>query len=103
MNLEPDCLLRSSGESVFEKCLVEDALIPFFISIRHDGYSMFLLKLLFLFHELADCKKRRFCRIDLATADQLPANEYADSVRHIPGYWREKSRLITCELRIRNS
>jgi hypothetical protein len=28
MNLEPGCLLRGSGQRVFERCLVEDALIP---------------------------------------------------------------------------
>ena len=89
INFEPYSLSWSSGQRVFERWMIEDALIPFIISKRHDGYSLFLLKLSFLFDELPEWKKRRFCRIGLATADQLPAEKDADFVRNIPGYWRE--------------
>ncbi|CAE8584398.1 unnamed protein product [Polarella glacialis] len=68
---------KGSGQRVDDGCPVENALISFFITIRHEGYSLFFRKLPALFHKFAECQKRRICRIGFATADQLPANEYA--------------------------
>ncbi|CAE8611677.1 unnamed protein product [Polarella glacialis] len=90
-----------SGQRVDDGLKVENALSVFIIEVRDEGYNPFLRKLPSLNHRLAECQKRSICRIGHVIADQLPANELAEFVRHILTCQRGNSRLITCQFGIR--